>query len=288
MIRKERLLEICELCGSDESTVMYKRNEYHSDIVQCNNCGVTFSNPQIEIDYESHGKYIRNHLKNEVGRRKTAQWRIEQIKKHCKSGRLFEIGCSAGLFLDEARKAGFEVSGSELNEDAVSYAREELDLIVHNKMDLSEINNEEKWDIVVMFNLLEHIPKPMEFLSYVTENMLSENGIMVIEVPHIFTIHSKIAGTKGQHLSMAHYFYYSAKTMENLIDRIGFKILDKQWGKRVYTVGTSFDIVLRRHKWLKALCYKLLKLVGLYEKHVAIGGTRDFLFYIVSREEKQQ
>ncbi|MEE9364564.1 MAG: class I SAM-dependent methyltransferase [Cellulophaga sp.] len=287
MSRNERLLEACELCGSGEFTNIYKRNEYHSHIVQCNNCGVTFSNPQVEIDYKSHGKYIRKHLKNEVGRRKTAQWRIEQIKKHYNNGRLFEIGCSAGLFLDEARKAGFDVSGSELNKDAVDYARKELGLIVHDKIDLSEINNEKKWDVIVMFNLLEHIPKPMEFLSYVTENMLSENGIMVIEVPHIFTIHSKITGTKGQHLSMAHFFYYSAKTMENLIDRIGFNILDKQWGKRVYTIGISFEIVLRRHKWLKALFSKLLNLAGLYEKHVAIGGTHDFLFYIVSRKDKK-
>ncbi len=286
MIRKERLLDICELCGSDKSTVMYKRNEYHSHIVQCNNCGVTFSNPQIEINYDSHTKYIQDHLKNEVGRRKTAQWRIEQIKKHCKSGRLFEVGCSAGLFLDEAKKAGFDVSGSEVNEYALTYAREELNLIVHDKMDLSEINNEERWDIIVMFNLLEHIPKPIEFLEYVTENMLAENGILVIEVPHIFTLHSKISGTKGQHLSMAHYFYYSAKTIENLIDRIGFKILDKQWGKRVYTIGNSFEVVLRRHKGLKNFCSKLLKFVGLYEKYVAIGGTRDFLFYIINRKEK--
>ncbi|MEE9361247.1 MAG: class I SAM-dependent methyltransferase [Cellulophaga sp.] len=284
MSRNERLLEICELCESDKFTGIYKRNKYHSHIVQCNNCGVTFSNPQIEIDYKSHSKYIQNHLKNEVGRRKTAQWRIEQIKKYCESGRLFEIGCSAGLFIDEARKAGFDVSGSELNKDAVSYARKELDLTVHDKVDLSKINNEKKWDVIVMFNLLEHIPKPMEFLSYVTENMLSENGIMVIEVPHIFTLHSKIAGTKGQHLSMAHYFYYSAKIMENLIDKIGFNILDKQWGKRVYTIGTSFEIVLRRHKWLKTLCSKLLKITGLYKKHVAIGGTHDFLFYIVNKK----
>jgi len=288
MSRNERLLKVCELCESGEFTSIYEKNEYHSHIVQCNNCGVTFSNPQVEIDYISHGKYIRKHLKNEVGRRKTAQWRIEQIKKYCNNGRLFEIGCSAGLFLDEAKKAGFDVSGSELNKDAVSYARQELGLTVHDKIDLSEINNEKKWDIIVMFNLLEHIPKPMEFLSYVTENMLSENGIMVIEVPHIFTIHSKIAGTKGQHLSMAHFFYYSAKTMENLIDKINFNILDKQWGKRVYAVGISFEIVLRRHKRLKYIFSKLLKLIGLYEKHVAIGGTRDFLFYIVNCKENKK
>lgn len=250
----------------------------------CDKCGLTFSNPQVKIVYETHNRYFKYYLKNETGRRRTARWRIEQIKKMNQGGRLFEIGCSGGLFLDEARNAGFSVSGSELNKEAAFYARTMLGLTVYEEIDLFKIERDEKWDVIVMFNVLEHLSNPAESIRYILDNMLSREGLFVIEVPNIFTIHSRIAGTAGQHLSMVHNFYFSENTLENLFRRSGLEIRAKKWGKRIYSIGTSVGIVLRRHKWLKKLASGILKLMGMYNKEIPIG-THDFLFYMVSRKK---
>ena len=283
MTNKETTLESCALCGASDFVMLYKRVRNHSNIVTCKNCQVTFSNPQIEMNYADHKKYVANYLKNENGRRKTAQWRLDQIKQFKSEGKIFEIGCSGGLFLDEARKLGFDPSGAELNKDAVTYGREHLGLTVHQEIDLKNIDFQKKCEVVALFNVLEHVPRPTEFINTIKDHVLAEHGIMVIEVPNIFTVHSKLFGTKGQHLSIAHLFYFSEKSLEDYLDSMGLTILDKQWGKRIYPIGLSFEILLRRHRVLKKIVSKVLKTFRLFDKDTSLN-TKDFLFYIVGRK----
>jgi hypothetical protein len=113
--------------------------------------------------------------------------------------------------------------------------------------------------------------------------VLAEHGIIVIEVPNIFTVHSKLFGTKGQHLSIAHLFYFSEKSLEDYLESMGLTILDKQWGKRIYPIGLSFEILLRRHKFLKKIVSRVLKTFRLFDKDTSLN-TKDFLFYIVGRK----
>jgi 2-polyprenyl-3-methyl-5-hydroxy-6-metoxy-1,4-benzoquinol methylase len=47
-----------------------------------------------------------------------------------RGGRLLEIGCAGGFFLDEGRKRGFEVVGIELNATMATHARTPLGLNV--------------------------------------------------------------------------------------------------------------------------------------------------------------
>jgi len=117
---EERKIDQCDVCGGAEFLMKYRYNGLHSDIVERRDCGFVFSNPQIEKDYKNNKKYVEHHLKAEAGRRLTDRWRLSHIPT--KGGRLLEIGCSIGLFLDEARHAGFDVAGLELNEDARKYA----------------------------------------------------------------------------------------------------------------------------------------------------------------------
>src|SRR2546426_2369357 len=42
-----------------------------------------------------------------------------------KPGRLLDVGCGTGLFVEAARRAGWEVRGTETSEDSIKYARSE-------------------------------------------------------------------------------------------------------------------------------------------------------------------
>jgi hypothetical protein len=52
--------------------------------------------------------------------------------------------------------------------------------------------------------------------------------------------------------------------------------VDKQWGKRIYPIGLSFEIVLRRHKFLKHIVSRVLKTFRLFDKDTSLN-TKDFL-----------
>ena len=53
-----------------------------------------------------------------------------RITEHVKQGRILDIGCGRGLFLNVMRLGGWSVIGTELNEETASYATKVFDLEV--------------------------------------------------------------------------------------------------------------------------------------------------------------
>ena len=84
-------------------------------------------------------------------------------------GRLLDIGCAGGFFLDEARKAGFAVAGIELNEVMAAHAREALSLDVAQGRieDIPVDRFTTPFDVVVILDCLEHIPDPRGLMQKV-------------------------------------------------------------------------------------------------------------------------
>ena len=117
----------------------------------------------------------------------------------------------------------------------MNYGRENLGLTVHEEIDLKNIEFQKKCDVVALCNVLQHVPRPTEFINTIKDHVLAEHGRIVIEVPNIFAVHSKSAGTKGQHLSIAHLFYFSEKSLENYSESMILTIVDTQWRKK-YTL----------------------------------------------------
>ena len=46
---------------------------------------------------------------------------LQLVKTKLKKKRVLDIGCGVGFFLDEARKQGWDVYGSELNKECIKY-----------------------------------------------------------------------------------------------------------------------------------------------------------------------
>ncbi|HUZ31002.1 MAG TPA: class I SAM-dependent methyltransferase [Xanthobacteraceae bacterium] len=103
-----------------------------------------------------------------------------------KSGRLLDIGCGKGLFLREFRLKfpKWEVAGIELSDTAFVELKKEMPDVPlhHGGFENSPFRNE-KFDLVVAANVLEHVPDPLPFLSGV-ESVMSPNGLAYIVVPN--------------------------------------------------------------------------------------------------------
>lgn len=80
--------------------------------------------------------------------------------------RLLDIGCAGGVFLDEARRAGFEVRGIEFNRSMAELARSRFDLSVTcgDAADAPFGLFAEEFDTVTLLDTLEHIPRPRRVL----------------------------------------------------------------------------------------------------------------------------
>ena len=226
--------------------------------------------------YKKSSKIIRSKLfcKSDIAqgeeKYKIRNWtdRLKRIQRFKKTGKLLEIG-GGGQFLSLARSYGYEVYGVEPLESTCKQAKAKYNIDIHPKTLQEAKFNTESFDIVAMFHVIEHVPSPSDVVCEVYR-ILRKEGLLVIETPKI-GIWFKYLQQNRQPLIPSHYWFFNPITIEKLLNKYGFKILEiKSIGKSV-----SFRFLLNRIERLigksTEVFLKTLEVLGLEEKTVYIN-----------------
>lgn len=97
-------------------------------------------------------------------------------------GKMLEIGCATGFFLDEARKAGLEVKGIEVSPFATRHATE-MGLDVANVSFLDDHPFfDQSYDCLAAFFVLEHLPDQKKVFAKLSK-LLKPGGILLFSLP---------------------------------------------------------------------------------------------------------
>jgi len=129
---------------------------------------------------------------------------VEFIRARRDGGRLLEVGCAFGFFLQEA-KPFFDVSGIELAADAAAHARRSGLNVLTGVADEATLQRLGSFDVVVMLDVIEHLPDPDGMLRLLSRH-LEPGGIMVITTGDFGSLVARLAGrywrlmTPPQHL----------------------------------------------------------------------------------------
>lgn len=106
------------------------------------------------------------------------------------SKRILDIGCGEGFTLKHFKNFGWDVLGIDYSSFGISQNNPSVinnfiegDL-VDNMKQLS--NNKEKFDVIVLNNLLEHVIDPIQTIDNATE-LLNDEGVIVVQVPNDFS-----------------------------------------------------------------------------------------------------
>ena len=167
----------CVLCGQEETKPFLEKETFK--IVKCCFCGLIYVNPRLKRDVlesrykggaeenitgetcpgsgfvEAHQREFKNILFED---------RIKIIHRFSKAGKILDVGCSYGYFLEVARKYNWRTSGVELSEEAVKYACNSLGLNVY-KGTINDLKAEKDFDVITMWHVLEHVPDPVAVLN---------------------------------------------------------------------------------------------------------------------------
>jgi len=148
--------------------------------------------------------------------------RIPFIKKYLKPGiDLLEIGCSSGFMLDSFKKFGANCVGVEPSGEFGEFLKQSGYGVV---TDLSEINNQ-KFDLITHFFVMEHISDPFDFLKKIY-SLLKKDGVMIAEVPcandPLTSVYSIDAFEKF-YWSIAHHYYYTPKSIRFVLENLGYE-----------------------------------------------------------------
>lgn len=200
-------LNKCLICGSKvlKKFLLCKDHFLTKEtfsIVECNNCGFRFTNPRPfsynlnkyykSEEYISHSntkKGIINKIYQLV-RNYTINKKFNLINNLGTGKSIIDIGCATGEFLNYFKKNNWKTIGIEPNENARNFAIRNFNLDIKDEDSIKEINNN-SFDIITMWHVLEHVPLLNERISEI-RRILKNDGYLIVAVPNCNSFDARI------------------------------------------------------------------------------------------------
>ena len=227
----------CSFCQQDDARLVYRvPDRYFSgreafSIMRCNNCGLLYVNPQPdaqELSAYYPPAYFELFLDKEIpGQRKKTlekkcQQRLRVIQRFKEKGRVLDIGCADGYFLHCLKREGWEVAGVEPSEFAAKKAKEEYGIPVSCGELLDARYPDNCFDVISLFETLEHVPKPLETLWEI-KRILKSDGLLVGTVPNFASLQRRIFSRHWYCVDPPrHLFYFTRNVLCAILEKSGF------------------------------------------------------------------
>lgn len=114
-------------------------------------------------------------------------WRDEQLNQvlyvpYVINGEFLDVGCGGGYAMMSLKNKGFNVTGTDFDEEAVKNAQRKGLRVFHG--DLKNINfKENSFDVILLCHVIEHVPNPIEFLKE-CRRILKPGGYLIAITPN--------------------------------------------------------------------------------------------------------
>ena len=182
-----------------------------------------------------------------------------RIEKYAQIGKVLDVGCGRGLFLDIMRRGGWHVAGSELNKETASYAENVYGLKVYTGNIAEHVLAPESFQVINIRGVLEHLKEPDAMLSE-AHRLLKKGGLLVILVPDIRSLEFKLGRENWLHLDLPyHLFQFTEEGLIRLLKKKGFKLRRIKRFHLEYSLFGWLQTLLNLSKIRFNLFYDLLK-----------------------------
>ena len=254
----------CNLCGADDTMPVTEIDGFH--IVRCRQCGLIYVNPRYQKEllqqiytetyYEHDGLKngleffgYEDYLADEENIRITFAKRLKTVERYANKGRLLDVGCATGFFLDLARRKGWKVVGTEVSRFSVHYVQERFDLDVRLGALRGLMFDAETFDAVTMWDVIEHVIDPVGELQEV-RRILREGGLLSIITPDAGSLVARLLGDRWEEFRRVreHIYFFSRHTMTEMLRKTGFEVLRIESADKVFYLGPAMHR-LKYYTW---------------------------------------
>jgi SAM-dependent methyltransferase len=218
----------CYLCGADQPHLFYHENGY--PYYRCQACGLLSLWPQPTADdlHDHYQEYLP------LSAEEVEDWGFEMapviassaqfLDRHfSKPGRLLDIGCGYGFFLEAMAHRGWQVEGIELSKPAAEIARAKKVGAIHSCA-VEEMDDIGLFDVISMFYVIEHVADPVQTLQSIRE-LLKPGGVLVLRYPNTSPL-LKFSGRLARSLTLmqapSHLFDFSGDSMPLVLKKAGY------------------------------------------------------------------
>jgi 2-polyprenyl-3-methyl-5-hydroxy-6-metoxy-1,4-benzoquinol methylase len=215
---------------------------------------------------------------------RTAHRRLDIIEWHASHrGRLLDVGCALGFFVEAAAERGWRAEGVDISEHATAYAREQLGVEAHTGTIHETAYEPGTFDVITAWDVIEHVTDPVAELRYM-RTLLREGGLLVLSTPDIGSFVARITRSRwmGFKLAEEHLVYFDRNTITLALAQGGFEV------ERVKPIGkdVSLEFFSRRLRlYAGPLAWLLeggVRLLRLRRKSVYVN-PRDILMVIARK-----
>lgn len=240
------------------------------NIFRCTNCSLTFVFPRsIDFgiysgDYFSgavHGFGFVNYEEDKTASSGYLKTYLKWLESFgiSKGSTLLDIGAANGFFVNMAKEHGYIAAGVELSNEAVEWAKKLGRNVTQS--DAMQISVNEKFDVITVLDVLEHLSEPQEFIVKIKEN-LKPGGILLINVPNIGSIFAKISG-KSWHsfVPPEHLFYFNKKSLTEILLRNNYEIVKIKSISKTFKLSYIYKTIINSPQ-ISVKIRRILKLIN--------------------------
>jgi len=224
----------CLLCGAPPPPApAYTFAPY--GVVRCPGCDLFYLSPRLneaemvaayrEASYfeGGAGPGYSSYLAQEPTLRRTFRRLLGGMQRRgMTGGRLLEIGCAYGFFLDEAKPYFRYRAGTEFSEAGAAIARTRADTVYVGGLEvIPHATPAESFDAIVLIHTIEHVYDPVALLEGLMRH-LSPGGWIVLATPEMGALWRPLLGRRWPFFKAPeHVAFYTARTLSALLAAAG-------------------------------------------------------------------
>jgi 2-polyprenyl-3-methyl-5-hydroxy-6-metoxy-1,4-benzoquinol methylase len=257
-------------------------------VMRCIDCGLIRTDPRPTAETmgayypDDYGPYVDTSVNVNTG-----DWKIKLRSVYrflfpnrslaipdLTPGRMLEIGCASGAFMQEMSDKGWQVEGIEFSESAAENARE-AGLSVRSGAVESVCDYDATFDLVIGWMVLEHLHDPVGSLKKLA-GWSRPDGWLAISVPNAGSLEFNLFKGSGYALHIPnHLYHFSPETLTTLLDKSGWKV------ERILHQRTLSN-------WIGGIGYKLedwdapIWLSRIFKNYPGRPGLMTLMFYPIS------
>ncbi|MEO1814742.1 MAG: class I SAM-dependent methyltransferase [Acetobacterium sp.] len=297
----------CVNCGSNGYFEVAKkcRDSEEFKILRCKKCNLVQLDHMPEIlddqNFYDADQQVKNCISDltlqqmKTNAKEDNHRRYEMIKPHCSAEmKLLEIGCGYGFFLELLQAEGIYAEGIEIGEERRRIANKRCNNRVQaiNLLADKTLEHRDKFDIVCLFQVLEHISNPVIFLKNINRLFLKDSSLVFIEIPNADDqMLNQSRGYFDFYWQRAHLMYYNKQTVKMILEKAGYYIEDI-FGIQRYGLENSFNWIINQVPQLKKPAYHssggIKWLEKYYKDTIEENLTADTLIIIARKDSSGQ
>jgi SAM-dependent methyltransferase len=235
--------EQCPVCSSSDLKFVFNVKDHTVSgrefaVCECNGCTLRFTQdipgpdeigPYYQSeDYISHTETKKGFINSayHAVRKFTLQQKKNLVNRETglKKGRILDIGCGTGAFLEVMQSAGWQAQGLEPDPGARAIARKRgVPVLPSGEL----FNLTESFDAITMWHVLEHVHQLHNYMENI-RSLLHPGGAILIAVPNYTSADALEYGQFWAAYDVPrHLYHFSPLSMQKLVHIHGLEIVNQ-------------------------------------------------------------